>query len=137
MKKENKLSTNWLNKSFKIIRLNDKNALIEDSDGNQYLRNKVHLRKYYFDNDISKQLINNSQEEDIELPFVLADTKTPEIVTSANTDIRNEIDFQRTEPKRSNIPIRKHYPLRNKQPPKPTLITKNSGIIKTFEVTDL
>ena len=30
MHKENKLSANWLNKTFKIAKLNDKNALIED-----------------------------------------------------------------------------------------------------------
>ena len=42
---------NWLNKTFKIVKLNDKNALIEDSEGKQYLRNKVHLKKYKFSKD--------------------------------------------------------------------------------------
>ena len=30
MHKVNKLSTHWLNKTFKIVKLNDKNSMIED-----------------------------------------------------------------------------------------------------------
>ena len=43
--KENKLPTNWLNNTLKIVKLSDKNALIEYSEVNQYLRNKVHFKK--------------------------------------------------------------------------------------------
>ena len=58
MHKENKLSTNWLNKTFKIVKLNDKNALIKDSEGNQYFRSKVYLKKYQSNKNTQQQLVD-------------------------------------------------------------------------------
>ena len=93
MHKENELS-NWLNKTFKIVKLNDKNALIEDSEGNQYLRNKVHLKKYKFSKDTQWQLVDcQSYKEDIELLYTLPDKSTPNTVPSISREMRNEIDF--------------------------------------------
>ena len=93
-KKENKLSTNWLNKTFKILTSNDKNALIEDSEENQYLRNKVHLKKYQYNKDTEQHLVDcQSYKEDIELPCTLPDTSTPNTVPSRSRDMRNKIDF--------------------------------------------
>ena len=58
MHKENKLSTNWLNKTFKIVKLNDKNALIKDSEGNQYFRSNVYLKKYQSNKNTQQQLVD-------------------------------------------------------------------------------
>ena len=115
MHKENKLSTNWLNKTFKIVKLNDKNALIEDWEGNQYLRKKVHIKKYQSNKNIQQQLVDcQSCKEDFELPCTLPDTSTPNTVPSISRDMRNEIDF----PSAPQEISRKQYPLKNRSQPK-------------------
>ena len=50
-------STNWLNKTFKLVVIYY-NALIEDSEGNQYLRNRVHFKKYQFNKSTQQQLVD-------------------------------------------------------------------------------
>ena len=123
MHKENELS-NWLNKTFKIVKLNDKNALIEDSEGNQYLRNKVHLIKYKFSKDTQQQLVDcQSYKEDIELLYTLPDKSTPNTVPSISREMRNEIDFpSATGNQQKTI--------------QPKAIEKHSGVTKIIEVTD-
>ena len=107
MHKENKLSINWLNKTFNIVNLNDKNVLIEDSEGNHYLRNKVHLEKYQSN---SQQLVDcQCCKENFELPFTLPDISTPNTVPSISRDIRDEIDFS-SAPQEIG---KEQYPLRN------------------------
>ena len=124
MHKENELS-NWLNKTFKIVKLNDKNALIEDSEGNQYLRNKVHLKKYKFSKDTQWQLVDcQSYKEDIELLYTLPDKSTPNTVPSISREMRNEIDFPSA-------------PGNQQKTIQPKAIEKHSGVTKIIEVTDL
>ena len=130
MHKENKLSTNWLNKTFKIVKLNDKNALIEDSEGNQYLRNKVHVKKYQSNKNTQQQLVDCQSCKE-ELPCTLPDTPTPNRVPSISRNMSNEIDF----PSAPQEISRKQYPLRNRSQPK--TIEKHSGVAKITEVTDL
>ena len=132
MQKERKLSTNWLNKIFKIVQLNYKNALKEDSEGNQYLRNKVYLKKYQFNKDNQQQLDDcQSYKEDIELPYTLPDTSTPNTVTSTSRDMRNKIGFPNAPQEIS----RKQYPLRNRSQPK--TIENHSCVTKIIVVTNL
>ena len=115
MHKENKLSTNWLNKTFKIVKLDDENALIEDSQGNQYLWNKVHLKKYDFNKDTQQKLVGcQSYKEVIVLPYTLPDTSTPNTVLSISRGMRNEIDF----PSPPQEIGRKQYPFKNRSQPK-------------------
>ena len=131
MQKGNKLSRNCLNKTFKIVNLNDKNALIEDLEGNQYLRNKVHLKKYQFNKDTQQQLVDcQSYKENIELPYTIPETSTLSTVLSSSRDMRNKIDF----PSATQEVSRKKYPLRNRSQPK--TIEKHSGVTKIIEVTD-
>ena len=124
MHKENELS-NWLNKTFKIVKLNDKNALIEYSEGNQYLRNKVHLIKYKFSKDTQQQLVDcQSYKEDIELLYTLPDKSTPNTVPSISREMRNEIDFPSA-------------PGNQQKTIQPKAIEKHSGVTKIIEVTDI
>ena len=113
MHKENKLSTNWLNKTFKIVKLNDKNALIEDSEGNQYLRNKVHVKKHQSNKNTQQQLVDCQSCKE-ELPYTLPDTPTPNRVPSISRNMSNEIDF----PSAPQEVSRKQYPLSNRSQPK-------------------
>ena len=119
-------------KTFEIVKLNDSNALIEDSEGNQYLRNKVHLKKYQFNKENQQQLVDcQSYEKDIELPYTLPDTSAPNTVPSFSRNMRNEIDF----PSAPEEISRKQHPLRNRSQPK--TIEKHNGVTKIIEVTVL
>ena len=44
--KKHKLSPNWLNETFRVIKAYKKNALIESKDEHRFYRNKAHLKKY-------------------------------------------------------------------------------------------
>ena len=44
--KKHKLSPNWLNERFRVIKAYKKSALIENKDKHRFYRNKVHLKKY-------------------------------------------------------------------------------------------
>eukprot|EP00795_Rhopilema_esculentum_P017882 gene17882-biopygen1759 len=44
--KNDKLSPNWLNEKFKVIKIYRKSALLENERGNKFYRNKDHLKKY-------------------------------------------------------------------------------------------
>ena len=71
--KNDKLSPNWLNEKFKVIKVYRKSALLENERGNRYYRNKAHLKKYY-ENETNKHTViqkeNTNQEEEItELPI--------------------------------------------------------------------
>ena len=116
MHKENKLFTNLLNKTFKIVKFDGENALIEDSQGNQYLWNKVHLKKYHFNKDTQQKLVGcQSYKEVIELPYTLPDTSTPNTVLSISRDMRNEIDFPSPpqEIGRKQYPFKKQITTKN------------------------
>ena len=76
MHKDHKLSSNWLNETFKIVKFNEKNAVIEDSERSHYLRNKVHLRKS-IDNDKTQQFPGNIEHEYLTITF----NHTPFVVT--------------------------------------------------------
>ena len=107
------------------MKLNDKNALIEDSEGNQYLRNKVHLKKYKFSKDTQWQLVDcQSYKEDIELLYTLPDKSTPNTVPSISREMRNEIDFPSA-------------PGNQQKTIQPKAIEKHSGVTKIIEVTDI
>ncbi len=45
--KNDKLSPNWLNEKFKVVKVYRKSALLENEGGTRYYRNKAHLKKYY------------------------------------------------------------------------------------------
>ena len=131
MHKENKLSTNWLNKTFKIVKLDDENALIEYSQGNQCLQNKVHLKKYHFKKDTQQKLVGcQSYKEVIELRYTLPDTSTPNTVLLISRDMRNEIHF----PSPPQEIVRKQYPFKNRSQPK---TIEKHRVNKIIQVTDL
>ena len=44
--KKHKLSPNWLNETFRVIKAYKKSALIENKDKHRFYRNKAHLKKY-------------------------------------------------------------------------------------------
>ena len=44
--KKHKLSPNWLNDTFRVIKAYKKSALIENKDKHRFYRNKAHLKKY-------------------------------------------------------------------------------------------
>ena len=71
--KNDKLSPNWLNEKFKVIKVYSKSALLENERGNRYYRNKAHLKKYY-ENETNKHTViqkgtTNQEEEITELPI--------------------------------------------------------------------
>ena len=77
--KNDKLSPNWLNEKFKVIKVYRKSTLLENERGNRYYRNKAHLKKYY-ENETNKHTViqkdNTNQEEEItELPIDNANTQ--------------------------------------------------------------
>ena len=75
--KKHKLSPNWLNEKFKVLKVYKKSALIENKDGNKYYRNKAHLKIYHereFDKErhLTKEQVQNEDQDDesmYELPI--------------------------------------------------------------------
>ena len=57
MKKENKLTPNYLSKSFALAETNLKGAIMREGSGKVYLRNRRHLKKYIKDLDGKKEMV--------------------------------------------------------------------------------
>eukprot|EP00795_Rhopilema_esculentum_P017886 gene17886-biopygen2051 len=77
--KNDKLSPNWLNEKFKVIKIYRKSALLENERGNKFYRNKAHLKKYN-ESESNRQTVpqkenthNTDEEEDILAEELLID----------------------------------------------------------------
>eukprot|EP00795_Rhopilema_esculentum_P004164 gene4164-biopygen11942 len=77
--KNDKLSPNWLNEKFKVIKIYRKSALLENERGNKFYRNKAHLKKYN-ESESNRQAVtqkknthNTDEEEDILAEELLID----------------------------------------------------------------
>ena len=81
--KRHKLSPNWSNERFKVVKGYKKSALIESEDQNRCYRNKAHLKKYnrnesHKERNFAKEQLQ-SKEQDDEVKITLAMLKVATI----------------------------------------------------------